>query len=291
MRFRGMAMTVLVQYLEKMSFSAISVLAVITILVIGTADFLIGPELSTTLFYVLPIAFGTWYGTRSLGILLSVLSAVVWFITDISSGGVYSHDVVLFWNTFMGFCIFMLLSMLLAAFRNLLHKEQLAADTDYLTGVCNSRGFNEKFETEYARCVRFKRPFSIAYIDIDNFKYVNDAFGHTTGDNLLIAVAGILKNHLRKTDVVARLGGDEFAILFSETGANAVKNAFYVTHKRLREVVQNNKWPVTFSVGVVTFETAPESTERALTTADELMYSVKMSTKNSIRYCTWRRAA
>lgn len=284
-------MNSLLHYLEKISFTWISLIAVITTLIIGIADFLIGPELSTTLFYVLPIAFGTWYGSRSLGIFLSILCAVVWFITDIRSGRLYSHEAVLFWNTIMRLGIFVLLTLLLAAFRNLLHKEQLAADTDHLTGVYNSRGFNEKFEMEYARCVRFNRPFSIAYIDIDDFKTVNDALGHNTGDNLLTSVAGTLKDNLRKTDVVARLGGDEFVILFSETDADAVKEAFYLTYNRLMEVIHTNRWPVTFSVGVVTFQTAPESIKFALAAADELMYSVKKSTKNSIRYVTWGRAA
>lgn len=101
--------------------------------------------------------------------------------------------------------------------------DETAADTDYLTGALNPRGFYERVQQEIGRSARTHKPFAVAYIDLDNFKVVNDTLGHSVGDELLITVVSILDNHLRKIDVVARLGGDEFAILFLRRTAKMQK--------------------------------------------------------------------
>ena len=123
---------------------------------------------------------------------------------------------------------------------------------------------------------------TLLYIDLDNFKQVNDAFGHETGDELLIEVAATIRTNVRSTDTVARLGGDEFALLLPETDQEA---ALVVTNK-LREALlvsmQRREWPVTFSIGLVSFATPPESVEEMLKQADAVMYSVKLKGKNSI---------
>jgi diguanylate cyclase (GGDEF)-like protein len=280
-------MKTLLKFLDKMSFAAICVLTVLMTLIIGVVDFIIGHEISTALFYVLPIAVAAWYGGRKLGIAVSVLAAAAWLITDIGAGQQYSHPAILPWNTFMRLAIFLLIALLLAAFRGLLHAEALAAKTDHLTGALNRLGFQERFAEEYARSARFGRAFSLAYLDIDNFKHINDTRGHGTGDEALMSVARTLKENLRRTDVVARLGGDEFAVLFPETGTAAVREAFAHVHQRLLQAMQNRDWPLSFSIGVVSFESVPESLDQALAATDELMYSIKRSTKNNVIYQTW----
>jgi diguanylate cyclase (GGDEF)-like protein len=280
-------MKTLLKFLDKMSFAAICVLTVLITLIVGVVDFMIGHEISSALFYVLPIAIASWYGGRKPGILVSVLAAATWLITDIGAGQQYSHPAILPWNTFMRLAIFLLIALLLAAFRGLLHAEALAAKTDHLTGALNRLGFQERFAEEYARSARFSRAFSLAYLDIDNFKHVNDTLGHAAGDQALMAVAHTLKANLRMTDVVARLGGDEFAVLFPETGGAAVREAFAHVHQRLLQAMQERDWPLSFSVGVVAFESVPENLDQALAATDELMYSIKRSTKNNVIYQSW----
>ena len=132
--------------------------------------------------------------------------------------------------------------------------------------------------------------FSLAYIDIDNFKRVNDTLGHSRGDELLITVAKTLKRSLRKTDLVARIGGDEFACLFPETEINAAKEAYTKAKESLSNEMSKNSWPVTFSVGVVTFDKTPEDLKKAIKIADELMYSIKNAEKNNVEYRVWSGA-
>jgi diguanylate cyclase (GGDEF)-like protein len=280
-------MKTLLKFLDKMSFAAICTVTALMTLIVGVVDFMIGHEISTALFYVLPIAIASWYGGRKPAILVSVLAAVTWLITDIGSGQEYSHPAILPWNTFMRLAIFLLIALLLAAFRGLLHAEALAAKTDHLTGALNRLGFQERFAEEYARSARFSRPFSLAYLDVDNFKHINDTLGHAAGDAALTSVASTLKANLRMTDTVARLGGDEFAVLFPETGGAAVREAFGHVHQRLLQAMQEHTWPVSFSIGVVSFESVPESLDQALAASDELMYSIKRSTKNNVIYQTW----
>lgn len=167
--------------------------------------------------------------------------------------------------------------------------ESTAADTDKLTNILNSRGFYAELANELLRSVRYEHLFSLAYIDIDNFKSVNDSQGHAEGDKLLIEVAQCLKDSVRATDIVARLGGDEFACLFPETGQDASKAAFAKASEELQRRMSSYDWPVSFSVGLVTFETMPTDIKEAMKIADELMYSVKNADKNNISYRVWHR--
>ncbi|MCL6417261.1 GGDEF domain-containing protein [Aestuariirhabdus sp. Z084] len=128
---------------------------------------------------------------------------------------------------------------------------------------------------ELVRSSRYEHILSLAYIDIDNFKLVNDSLGHPAGDQLLIEVASSLKKSLRATDTVARLGGDEFSCLLPETGQEEAKAAFSKASELLIRRMKGRNWSVTFSVGIVTFETMPEDIKEAMKVADELMYSVK----------------
>ncbi len=280
----------LLKFLDKLSLAAICAIALLTTGIIGVLDFMTGYEVSTALFYILPIAIAAWYGGRTLGIVVSVLAAAIWLITDIGAGQQYSHPAILPWNAFVRLAIFLLMALLLASFRGLLRIEALAAKTDHLTGALNRPGFRERFAEEYARSARSGRAFSLAYLDIDDFKQVNDTLGHAAGDAALVAVVRILKDNLRRTDVVARLGGDEFAVLLPETGSGAVREAFAHVHQQLLQGIQGRNWPVSFSIGVVSFESVPDSLDQALAVADELMYSIKRSTKNAVMYQTWGQA-
>jgi diguanylate cyclase (GGDEF)-like protein len=139
-------------------------------------------------------------------------------------------------------------------------------------------------EIELSRSSRYKRPFTLVYLDLDNFKQVNDRFGHDEGDKLIRFIADQVKGQLRSSDIVARLGGDEFAILFPETGQLEAEIAMSKVRDHLIAQLRP-KYPfVSFSAGTVTYMDAPNSAEEAIKFADELMYTVKNSTKNSIRY-------
>jgi diguanylate cyclase (GGDEF)-like protein/PAS domain S-box-containing protein len=165
-----------------------------------------------------------------------------------------------------------------------LEAERKLARCDALTGLANRRAFYERADSERKRAVRYARPLSVAYIDLDNFKQVNDSSGHEAGDQLLVTVATILRNNLRGEDFAARLGGDEFALLLPESGHAAAAFVINKLHRLLTAGMQEKGAPVTFSMGLVTYEAAPESAEQMVQKADELMYVVKHNGKNAIRH-------
>jgi len=254
------------------------------VLVLGVIDYLTGYELSFSLFYLAPIVLVTWFVSRRLGIMISIFSAIIWFVADISSGQTYSHPAIELWNTFIRFGFFVIVTLLLSALRKQLRTEEIFARTDFVTGAMNTRYFYGLAHMEISRSRRYQHPFTLAYIDLDNFKAVNDRFGHDTGDVVLRTVANVLHQHLRDTDIVARFGGDEFAMLLPETGQESAKVVISKIHSSLMAEMQKNGWPVTFSIGVVTYVAVPHTVNNVVKIADELMYSVKSGTKNGVRY-------
>jgi diguanylate cyclase (GGDEF)-like protein len=265
----------------------LGVVGVLAIVLTGLLDYLSGYELSTEIFYVVPVAAIAWYGSDRMGKSLAVLAAVAWTLSDLASGHIYTHRITVLWNGLIGLSVLLLIAFLTARLHHAMEELAQAADTDFLTGMLNARAFHARLTTELTRARRWRRPFSLAYLDIDNFKRVNDVFGHAAGDHLLVAVARILKEEVRATDAAARLGGDEFALLFSETGVQRVRPAFAHIHERLTLEAAQHNWPVTFSVGVITFDQPPPDSKQALTIADTLMYSVKNDAKNRVAYQTW----
>lgn len=169
----------------------------------------------------------------------------------------------------------------------MLNTEKKLARCDPLTMVANRRAFFEFAENEIRRAQRYHCVFSIAYIDLDNFKYVNDTFGHNAGDEVLRIVSKVLQNNLREVDFVARLSGDEFAIILPETRPQEAKIAILRIHKLLLYAMQKKEYPVTFSIGTVTFSVPPKNPDVMIKIADEVMYSVKRSGKNSVEFAVY----
>ena len=133
------------------------------------------------------------------------------------------------------------------------------------------------------RSRRSNYTFTLAYIDLDNFKAVNDPHGHGVGDDLLRVVGQTLKTSSRESDTVARLGGDEFAILLPETDLGGAKLFLENLRARPKKGMRANRWPVTFSIGSITFSRSV-SVEEMIRRADELMYEVKQGNKDAIHF-------
>jgi diguanylate cyclase (GGDEF)-like protein len=254
---------------------------------IGILDYLTGYEIAFSLFYLIPISLLTWVAGRRLGIVACLAGAIVWLIADLMAGSLYSHPAVYAWNTIIRLSFFLIVTLLLSTLRRSLEIERELAHTDYLTGAMNSRFFFEFLQMEIDRFKRYQHPFSLAYIDLDNFKAVNDRFGHMAGDQVLRTVVGHTKSRLRKTDMVARLGGDEFALLLPETDQESAKVAISKIRSSLLQEMQKNRWPVTLSVGVLTCTAALPTRDELVRMADDLMYSAKREGKNAIRFSTY----
>jgi diguanylate cyclase (GGDEF)-like protein len=121
-------------------------------------------------------------------------------------------------------------------------------------------------------------------MDVDNFKEVNDRYGHSTGDAVLRTVGQTIRATLREVDVIARLGGDEFVILMPETGDSAAEAVVARVRQHVNAVVARGGWPISFSIGVVTWTTPPRTVDFMLKRADDAMYAVKNEGKNRVAH-------
>jgi diguanylate cyclase (GGDEF)-like protein/PAS domain S-box-containing protein len=163
-----------------------------------------------------------------------------------------------------------------------LESEKTLARVDFLTGIPNRRTFEQALALEGKRSRRYGRPITLVYLDVDNFKIMNDRYGHATGDELLKMIGEVLERSVRSTDVAARLGGDEFAILLPETDESNAGVLVAKLRQSLLKAIEPKGWPATFSFGVVTFPIAPVSVEEMIKRADEFMYEAKRGGKSAV---------
>lgn len=161
----------------------------------------------------------------------------------------------------------------------LIRRLTLSSHTDFLTNLWNRRYLYLRLAEEEARATRKKTFLCMAMIDIDDFKHINDTYGHAIGDALLTDLAAILKKNTRLTDVVARWGGDEFAIVFSDTSLQEAMESM----ERIRLKVETRfatSYGLTISAGVISLE--PDQDIRdLLIRADQALYNAK-TRKNAV---------
>lgn len=256
----------------------------ITILgMVGIIDYLTGPNFSLSILYLIPVLLVSWYAGRLPGIAISFACALIWLTASLLGKNYYEYPVVLYWNDLMELAFFLTVTILITALKSSLQREMVLAKTDYLTKLPNRRCFFEFSEKELGRSLRYRHPLTIVYLDIDNFKTVNDTMGHSAGNDLLCLVAETLSHIVRSTDMVARLGGDEFALLLPESDPESARNAVRKVMSGLMGVLKDD-WPVTFSVGMVTYMLPPASVDEMVKKADNLMYAVKLAGKGAVRH-------
>jgi diguanylate cyclase (GGDEF)-like protein len=178
-----------------------------------------------------------------------------------------------------------LTSLLAADLKNAREGLEELSDTDELTGLKNRRAFNNALEAEIGKAARYDRPFSLLMMDSDDLKSVNDQFGHAVGDQLIITIAQVIQESLRRTDFLARFGGDEFVAILTETpGDSAVEVA-----ERIRASVENTSFSAagkrvasTLSIGIACFNRSTDSCEAIMAEADKKLYESKRKGKNTI---------
>jgi diguanylate cyclase (GGDEF)-like protein len=251
---------------------------------IAIVRYLTGPEYALSLFYLLPICTATWFAGKHAGILTSFVSAATWLSADLMILHEYSRSFIPFVNETFRLIVFLIITIVLSRLKIVLKNEKGLARKDFLTGIANRRSFFELTDIETRRANRYSTPLTVIYLDLDNFKDVNDRFGHETGDNLLCAVANTISKNIRSIDTVARLGGDEFAVLLPETRAKPAEVVTRKIQNELLDVMETNGWPVTFSIGVVTYNKTIDTVNDIMKKADRLMYSAKLNGKNMIKH-------
>lgn len=253
----------------------------------GYFAYVTGPDLTPLILYLGPVSLIAWYAGRGPGALIAAASGLSWLISDALTRPAYPHPAVPYWNLAARLAAFLVVALTIASLRASVDHERELARTDSLTGVSNVRAFSELATVEIARARRYQHPFTIAYVDLDEFKTVNDHLGHTAGDALLRTVAQVLAGALRGSDVLARMGGDEFAILLPETGAAPARLVVQKLREVLAGIVVAHGRRITASIGVATYLTPPEAVDEIVRSADALMYIAKRTGKNAVERSTF----
>lgn len=259
-------------------------ITVLLLAVVSCADYMSGVRASLSLFYLAPVAISGWYVGRAWGCWMAVASTAFWYLGDLFEGKQFATPLVFLWNIILMAGVFVTVALVLSRLREALLREREMALTDSLTGLANSRGFFIEANREIERSRRSGSPMAFLYLDLDDFKRINDTLGHMEGDKVLRSIADALRDECRAVDVVARLGGDEFAILFPDTSAEEARATTSRLFESLHEKSRNGLLRVTVSGGLAAYSVPPISIDLALIEADSAMYSQKTSGKNGVGY-------
>ncbi len=262
----------------------IGAISFLLVAIIGAIDFATGYELSFSIFYTIPVGIVSWYAGKRLGFLACIISTITWLAADFTAGHQYSNSAIPIWNAGVRLGFFVIILFLLDRLRRSLDLQELLAQQDPLTGIMNARTFMRTCGLIIDLAARYGGSMALGYLDLDDFKRVNDSLGHSAGDQVLKAVATSLVKRLRASDFCGRLGGDEFAILLPETDLAGAHTFFTGLRENLVNLAVLNRWPVGFSIGVAVFPSISASPDDAIHFADGLMYKVKNSGKNGILF-------
>ena len=273
------------RFLDRQPKFIVAILAVLLLGLIGFLDSLIPDEIVLSIYYLLPVSLATWFISRGCGFLFSVASALTIFYVNQSEGcSPVNIPFVRQWNAGVALLVFLIISATLSELHAALIRENKLSRTDGLTGISNRRDFLEIAKRVVSEATRYRQPLTLAYIDVDHFKEINDNLGHKAGDQVLQAIAKELKICLRASDGAGRLGGDEFAILLPQVAYEPAIGVINRVQQALTVSMQKQGFPVTFSIGVVTFLSPPISVEVLIEKADNLMYEAKQKGRNRIEH-------
>jgi diguanylate cyclase (GGDEF)-like protein len=257
--------------------------AILIIPVIGWLDYVSGIDIRIYPLYFIPLAFGSWNRHTIISLMLSVYAAAVWFLSNYFSGMHYVSIWIWVVNITSQLVTFVFVSLAVAYIGRRFEHESLLAHTDSLTGLLNSRAFYEKMSFELKRSQRYQRLIAVAYLDLDNFKEINDRLGHRAGDKILQRVARILRESLRFSDIIGRVGGDEFMLVLPEISRGSVEKTLERLRVKIKTAISvNHKLHLSISAGVIVCTPNKETVEKLISISDDLMYEVKRAGKDGI---------
>lgn len=255
-------------------------LSILAVILISFMSYYTG-DFSLEVVYALVILLSSWYAGRLQGLIVTILSGVgivlSYYFFNVQS--LAMHYV----NMGLEIVVLTTICILTSALREHHLKAEYMASYDSLTGVSNRNSFFLLAQQILHEASRHKRPFTVAFFDLDNFKQVNDRKGHLEGDKALKLVADAIRSNLRQADIVARFGGDEFVVLLPETDHSVADSVLRKLQSKLLDAMKENNWPITFSIGAVTCKSFHFTIDELLHLADSYLYSVKSLSKNDIR--------
>jgi diguanylate cyclase (GGDEF)-like protein len=256
--------------------------AVVLVILIGIFDFASGILLRVFPLYFFPVGMIAWNIGFRASVGVSLVAITAWEESNRLAGLPFHSIFVSAWNITIQLLSLLFLGWMLDRLRRLMHAERTRSKTDSVTQLPNARAFMEAVEHETVRSKRHRHPMTVAYVDLDGFKAVNDNHGHERGDRVLRAIGDILRTNIRTSDLAARLGGDEFGLLLIEIDAERARNLLDRVRERIWAAMNEDGLAVSASIGAVSFESGDREPQELLQRADELMYRVKKAGRNAV---------
>ncbi|MFQ3676112.1 MAG: GGDEF domain-containing protein [Endomicrobiia bacterium] len=280
-----MILSTIISKLKKTNPWIIFFVILILLLSISFLDYITGEEITFSYFYLIPISISIFFSNLKIGILTSILAAFSRLFIYFAWGTEFSSYFVLTVRFLVRLSYYLIHSILLYKFLVLYKQFKELAIVDPLTKISNRHMLEIFLDREIQKSLRTNLPIAIAYFDLDNFKSINDNFGHSTGDKLLKLIGHRITHIIRPNDLFARWGGDEFALVLPETDLNNTKLVVERIQKELTNLFKEKQWEIiTLSIGVILFKKFNLTKNEMIKKADELMYKVKKSGKNNIAY-------
>jgi diguanylate cyclase (GGDEF)-like protein len=262
----------------------------VLLLVIGLAlvagvvalDATMGRDVPMVEFYLVPVAVVGWLA-RSLwyGFAVAVAAAACDIAVSLSVTDHPSTSLVVAAGA-ARLLLYLIILGLLKVARRVVEERDDEALTDAQTGLANARGLTILVRMELERCRRYHHELSLLYMDVDEFKGVNDRLGHVEGDRLLLVVAHVSRTSVRTVDTVARLGGDEFVVFMPETGPAEARVLAERVRGEIGRISTLDGEPVTCSIGLISLHEAPDCVSDLLHAGDRVMYKAKATGRGAI---------
>ena len=240
-----------------------------------------GADLRLGILYVVPVLLAASYDGLGWGIAFALATALLRFGVGIDQMPLDTSLQVRILNEAAYLTVVGVAIAGLSQLRRTQSQLRLLATHDPLTTVLNARAFASQLAQELGRNRRYGRPLALIYLDLDDFKKVNDAHGHATGDAVLRLVADAMRSAVRQADVVGRLGGDEFGVLMPETEGTLAHAVATRLAGGIRTVFRGTP-SVTASIGVVAVSGTEAGSDELLRKADHAMYEAKRAGKDRV---------
>jgi diguanylate cyclase (GGDEF)-like protein len=260
--------------------SLLGFLGVLLLMVVAAGDYLthINYVLEFSPFYIVPVSFFSWFIGKRASIAVAVIGVVFGFLIRLRT----LPGAIAWWDALVWLALYIGASLIVAELRKLYLHERHLSRIDPLTNVENRRALFESASRAKSFSDRHDVPLSIAYLDLDGFKKLNDRLGHRVGDKVLAIVAARIRKTLRPTDVVGRVGGDEFILILPESDSGTALRIIDRVRIDLDQAMQKRRWPVTFSIGLVSFSPPLGSVSEMIRAADQAMYAAKNTGKDRV---------
>lgn len=232
--------------------------------------------------YIVPVLLVTWHDGLTWGIAFAAGTVVLRYVTGLEK---LPPETTVALRIVSQAAFLIVLGVAMAGLSKLQRTQaelERLATQDELTATLNARAFAERLALELDRNRRYNRPLALLYLDLDDFKTVNDRHGHQTGDAVLRLVANATRRAMRQSDIVGRLGGDEFGVLMPETEGGVAEAAATRLASGIRTVFKGTP-SVTASIGLVSTTSADiTAAEDLLRRADQAMYEAKRTGKDRV---------